>query len=210
MELKVWGVARLYSTFVRFNRTFMELKDSRDATTNNGSTFQSHLYGIESSIVRSKLLDTISVSIAPLWNWKQPTVTNSWIYLCFNRTFMELKEMVSYNLLRRFKFQSHLYGIESLSDVKVSDIPFVSIAPLWNWKTVLMPILMPVIGFNRTFMELKVWMLLRLLALVIKFQSHLYGIESCLLMAYHINLKNVSIAPLWNWKPCRAFVSCVV
>ena len=37
---------------------------------------------------------------------------------------------------------------------------------------------MPVIGFNRTFMELKVWMLLRLLALVIKFQSHLYGIES--------------------------------
>ena len=50
--------------------------------------------------------------------------------------------------------------------------------------------------FNRTFMELKDDSLIDGLA-ILRFQSHLYGIER--LVALHLSfLLLVSIAPLWN------------
>ena len=63
-----------YGRLLRFNRTFMELKEHGN---------------------RVARLDTL-VSIAPLWNWKcsiklnKPRKLNS-----FNRTFMELKAWIS-------------------------------------------------------------------------------------------------------------------
>ena len=50
--------------------------------------------------------------------------------------------------------------------------------------------------FNRTFMELKA---LRIMVFAQSglFQSHLYGIESCVASAFH-GKPPVSIAPLWN------------
>ena len=74
----------------------------------------------------------------------------------------------------------------------------VSIAPLWNWKAATTGATWSVSGFNRTFMELK-----GIVAVVIdeslQFQSHLYGIESCLQPREGLR-RLVSIAPLWNWK----------
>ena len=53
-------------------------------------------------------------------------------------------------------------------------------------------------GFNRTFMELKVFNGDFIKNVFIRFQSHLYGIESYLADAYGVTTSNVSIAPLWN------------
>ena len=140
-----------------FNRTFMELK----------------------AILRSSVSCRFAVSIAPLWNWKrQCSMTicgttrrfqshlygierrkNFKIlieYLCFNRTFMELKATYFQVADGKVSFQSHLYGIERWAErlVRGKTLSFnrtfmelkvvrstasmcffvVSIAPLWNWK----------------------------------------------------------------------------
>ena len=61
----------------------------------------------------------------------------------------------------------------------------------------------PPASFNRTFMELKVTGC-GVPESRAQFQSHLYGIESCVSLL-GCELGNVSIAPLWNWKwgfPC--------
>ena len=77
-------------------------------------SFQSHLYGIERSIFPRLSRQLQGVSIAPLWNWKMDVklslfrsplfqshlygiescywLAYCWFCLCFNRTFMELKE----------------------------------------------------------------------------------------------------------------------
>ena len=120
---------------LRFNRTFMELKEYNCAFKFRPVfKFQSHLYGIE----RTKWNDwspPARVSIAPLWNWKYMPCTIKF---------------------RAHMFQSHLYGIESFHFFASSIAPTVSIAPLWNWKWLVLPLLVAVLGFNRTFMELKV------------------------------------------------------
>ena len=111
---------------------------------------------------------------------------------------MELKVTSSVLLPVRLVFQSHLYGIESilyhargspqsfnrtfmeLKDGGEPDAPLpydVSIAPLWNWKSV-----EPWEGLERG-----------------AFQSHLYGIERLLRFSSSAGM-TVSIAPLWNWK----------
>ena len=111
---------------------------------------------------------------------------------------MELKVTSSVLLPVRLVFQSHLYGIESilyhargspqsfnrtfmeLKDGGEPDAPLpydVSIAPLWNWKSV-----EPWEGLERG-----------------AFQSHLYGIERPL-TEWESQNAWVSIAPLWNWK----------
>ena len=101
--------------------------------------------------------DNSPVSIAPLWNWKyqgeKPTHGHD-------------------------RFQSHLYGIESVDIVGWGqEADGVSIAPLWNWKH----------GCHAP------W------TVNTPFQSHLYGIESRVLQVVK-DLLVVSIAPLWNWK----------
>ena len=182
--------------------------------------FQSHLYGIESSLV---------IAAIPVW-----TRFQSHLYGIesiefksykdaqdgFNRTFMELK------------VAKRLLHTQPLG---------VSIAPLWNWKYLSEWLAEHVWGFNRTFMELKdaattfskftpkfqshlygiesgkktgtsVWrsgfnrtfMELKVAMLSAeeadcKFQSHLYGIERELAEEFQ-NAWLVSIAPLWNWK----------
>ena len=160
----------------RFNRTFMELKARRGTMHMPAGQFQSHLYGIE----RASLTITWTpcpVSIAPLWNWKQPRSTASYMGNGFNRTFMELKDCSECTRTRTQAFQSHLYGIESIKGHTSNGKHGVSIAPLWNWKR------------KST------------LGLIVKrlFQSHLYGIESEN-AASGQRTEIVSIAPLWNWK----------
>ena len=54
--------------------------------------------------------------------------------------------------------------------------------------------------FNRTFMELKAKGFTDALHHDIKFQSHLYGIESGNQRIFPCMALKVSIAPLWNWK----------
>ena len=51
----------------------------------------------------------------------------------FNRTFMELKDRINADTNARNRFQSHLYGIESVdASSPVGSRHQVSIAPLWN------------------------------------------------------------------------------
>ena len=96
----------------------------------------------------------------------------------FNRTFMELKDVSGVSLPpTKCGFQSHLYGIERMVAILQQTRSGVSIAPLWNWKRLIIPRCSLAVRFNRTFMELKVG---RTLEKVLK----------C----------DVSIAPLWNWK----------
>ena len=57
-----------------FNRTFMELKDEKRNVLVIMRGFQSHLYGIE-RLQRHGVREPATVSIAPLWNWKQ---VSSW------------------------------------------------------------------------------------------------------------------------------------
>ena len=54
-----------------------------------------------------------------------------------------------------------------------------------------------ILGFNRTFMELKALLAGMNLNGLYEFQSHLYGIESRYL-PMHTPGQRVSIAPLWN------------
>ena len=156
MELKVRFIESALSWATSFNRTFMELKEYNCAFKFRPVfKFQSHLYGIE----RTKWNDwspPARVSIAPLWNWKYMPCTIKF---------------------RAHMFQSHLYGIESFHFFASSIAPTVSIAPLWNWKPGHQPPRTPGTSFNRTFMELKVAGA-SVIGSGIRFQSHLYGIES--------------------------------
>ena len=127
---------------------------------------------------RNKQRGLPKVSIAPLWNWKPWRPGRSCYPRRFNRTFMELKDCKSAPIIPGLKFQSHLYGIESGKRDAHTGIIRVSIAPLWNWKTVVSKVLSRRFGFNRTFMELK-------------------GVSYLILCVFSV----VSIAPLWNWKP---------
>ena len=61
-------------------------------------------------------------------------ITNHDEVMCFNRTFMELKDAYARRLQEVVKFQSHLYGIES----KIGEGTYTE-----------------KVRFNRTFMELK-------------------------------------------------------
>ena len=97
-------------------------------------SFQSHLYGIESLVcltqitrlcgfnrtfmelkgsTATNMLHMSTVSIAPLWNWKERWEIGAVHQYSFNRTFMELKDYLSGSY---------------------SEASQVSIAPLWNWK----------------------------------------------------------------------------
>ena len=179
-----------YKEYLRFNRTFMELKFKISLVSNGVFMFQSYLYGIEinsrrfpemplarfqSYLYGIEILEMrafgnlIRVSIVPLWNWNGNT-TYTWL-TCAG------------------KFQSYLYGIEIV----------VSCCAL-TYST---------FGFNRTFMELKCWWLYSEPVMVV-FQSYLYGIE----MAHHnrssIHRPLVSIVPLWNWnKNVKVLAFCV-
>ena len=180
-----------------FNRTFMELKEFSVYSKGRSKEFQSHLYGIESRDIVCAFC-AYRVSIAPLWNWKFGRSLLKYRCSCFNRTFMELKVLRPSYLLTASRFQSHLYGIERSLLCRHKQEHKVSIAPLWNWKSIFLRLSKPLQGFNRTFMELKesnktFETNLR------KFQSHLYGIESCCALRY-FTTDLVSIAPLWNWK----------
>ena len=178
----------------------MELKERKRKKAKSKPKFQSHLYGIESflintvriclmsfnrtfmelkAILRSSVSCRFAVSIAPLWNWKRQC------------------SMTICGTTRRF--QSHLYGIESNSQIRGQHRERnVSIAPLWNWKWLWLwsmgcrrlfqshlygierrknfKILIEYLCFNRTFMELKATYF-QVADGKVSFQSHLYGIE---------------------------------
>ena len=140
--------------------------------------FQSHLYGIE----RQKKIAAFNayvVSIAPLWNWKSSQTRSckgssatfqSHLYGIESRKHSGFR-------LPKSKFQSHLYGIESSVGWRLKRYAGVSIAPLWNWKSV-----------QESWSSGET-----------EFQSHLYGIERTM-EALNPTQPRVSIAPLWNWK----------
>ena len=113
----------------------MELKDDNGRCSTNATRFQSHLYGIERCHAAA-WCRRCWVSIAPLWNWKADVRLSLFRSpLCFNRTFMELKD-----------------GCR----IRACTLTRVSIAPLWNWKVISNRIFRFRFCFNRTFMELKV------------------------------------------------------
>ena len=116
-----------------FNRTFMELKAYSIRLFFINNTFQSHLYGIESEKF-GRLRGPAGVSIAPLWNWKTDPRNIASKEPGFNRTFMELKGLMLKLCTPTRWFQSHLYGIERTGRGRAHRSPWVSIAPLWNWK----------------------------------------------------------------------------
>ena len=123
-------------------------------------------------------LPIAQVSIAPLCNWKWHPPFCCPFAWCFNRTFMELKVYCTTHA--RGSPQSFNRTFMELKDGGEPDAPLpydVSIAPLWNWKSV-----EPWEGLERG-----------------AFQSHLYGIERLLRFSSSAGM-TVSIAPLWNWK----------
>ena len=148
------------------------------------------------------------VSIAPLWNWKDWVRWKFVTFVCFNRTFMELKALIVINNeMWCLRFNRTFMELKEASIV---------LCVFW------------ISCFNRTFMELKAigtsWTSFRL-----PFQSHLYGIESrrARWVSHHTNRFNrtfmelkegtremydlqvaVSIAPLWNWKWSLGRTSC--
>ena len=140
--------------------------------------FQSHLYGIESAVSWQR--STCHwVSIAPLWNWKMlAKIMRASKPECFNRTFMELKDKRKQAAIARWRFQSHLYGIESRSSMPMTckGMPFQS--HLYGIERCGRAICTPPF---------------------FSFQSHLYGIERGWRQGKP-RWRVVSIAPLWNWK----------
>ena len=145
-----------------FNRTFMELKGHYLNKGQEACMFQSHLYGIESSVNHERI-DELVVSIAPLWNWKLPYFFTYVMSSCFNRTFMELKVLALWHKSKFF-----VVSIAPLWNWKIYESGItamegsVSIAPLWNWKS----------GGGARCLAAQ-W-----------FQSHLYGIERPLPFTY--------------------------
>ena len=137
----------------------MELKVTSSVLLPVRLVFQSHLYGIESILyhARTWIATKFQSHLYGIERWWR--ARRSPALRCFNRTFMELK--VSWAVRRAGKRS-------------------VSIAPLWNWKTVNRMRIPKCLSFNRTFMELKVR----------------NGVKPRYCLA-------VSIAPLWNWKPIR-------
>ena len=243
MELKGLCTVVVLPTPPCFNRTFMELKERFKILW--GWRWWSFNRTFMELKVKTGYAVAVAatVSIAPLWNWKEvgdkaspdgECFNRTFMelkasclplkgdrLLCFNRTFMELKDALGVKITELFPrfnrtfmelkdlcigqvsnlraFQSHLYGIESQHRLPFSGHQHVSIAPLWNWKLEISCKPLRYSCFNRTFMELKVIRHHTEDAVFIKFQSHLYGIESCLYKR-EAQLHRVSIAPLWNWK----------
>ena len=159
---------------------------------------------------------------------------------------MELKCLKTMNQLNPKEFQSYLYGIEMSAYCEFYKDAHVSIVPLWNWNCIRCvelifswkfqsylygieirwteaKCLMALTRFNRTFMELKLRLLLPCgavclvsivplwnwnmdllvsLKCLILFQSYLYGIEIMFLLKAFCSFC-VSIVPLWNWNWCR-------
>ena len=110
----------------------MELKATRTPPIQATRTFQSHLYGIESSKSRA-VTDVLSSFQSHLYGIERSILDEAQEHGgCFNRTFMELKEVSELRNHEIKTFQSHLYGIESIFPRSVERRALVSIAPLWN------------------------------------------------------------------------------
>ena len=131
-----WKVflVRLVLPVYCFNRTFMELKVVSICISLAGTWFQSHLYGIESLQGEGGRF-SLSVSIAPLWNWKYHEGHERPTRWRFNRTFMELKEVIK----ERYAvfpacFNRTFMELKEVNGIVHGQRHQVSIAPLWNWK----------------------------------------------------------------------------
>ena len=138
-----------------FTRTFMELKLECDKFKENKEEFYSYLYGIETHLYNAFLLFQV-VLLVPLWNWNFGSTPMKTSWICFTRTFMELKletdkafcidiqvllvPLWNWNRLAAIStafartFYSYLYGIETCKH--------------HTWKNEFQ-------SFTRTFMELK-------------------------------------------------------
>ena len=83
-----------------------------------------------------KLEGEATVWIAPLWNWNWGAANVLRLSLRLNRTSMELKQRRITRIIEiRFRFESHLYGIETrFTFIHYLYFFFVWIAPLWNWN----------------------------------------------------------------------------
>ena len=119
-------------------------------------------------------------------------------YICFNRTFMELKFMcanvlssyIGVSIVPLWNWNWHIAWVDARKGS-------VSIVPLWNWNAFAKFSAVSLASFNRTFMELKCMRAVGR-SRNVGFQSYLYGIEICKRSNGQTN-KQVSIVPLWNW-----------
>ena len=140
--------------YYRFTRTFMELKLDK-------------VYG---------QFKSDGVLLVPLWNWN---ILGDSLYqklLGFTRTFMELKRIFLISPLVALAFYSYLYGIETHYYQRRCNMCYVLLVPLWNWNNGIPGTDANLVGFTRTFMELKLRSTNRTK-----------------------NLINVLLVPLWNW-----------
>ena len=142
------------------------------------SLFQSHLYGIESQI------------------WCNIPAARH----CFNRTFMELKDLLQFLSAKGIRVSiAPLWNWKSRWKTQTCVGCAVSIAPLWNWKRKRWSglIILTVVSIAPLWnwkCSTTTWLIT-----ATRFQSHLYGIERSIISPQTKQVV-VSIAPLWNWK----------
>ena len=188
---------------VSINRTFMELK----RCWHDGSTCRR--LGINRTFMELKRyrecpqLVASSVSIEPLWNWNRATNTALLIDDVYQSNLYGI-ETVSRDMRRRNspEYQSNLYGIEtSYSLGKLNHTSKVSIEPLWNWNDVAPYIVAFTVGINRTFMELKLYLLLPEKVVEVGINRTFMELKPRCARRVRQSLA-VSIEPLWNWNGC--------
>ena len=80
-------------------------------------------------------MERAAVSIEPLWNWNNINTPQHGKEGCINRTFMELKLLLSSRRCCYCSYQSNLYGIETRSASSILLFFSVSIEPLWTWNS---------------------------------------------------------------------------
>ena len=123
------------------------------------------------------LSKSLAVLIVPLWNW------NGTATLCLNRYAVLIVPLWNWNL------NSHTFSIK---------INLVLIVPLWNWNIWAVNMWRCDKCFNRTFMELKLLMVLlrtqSLRVLIVPLWNWNDGYEGMAFCRW-----TVLIVPLWNW-----------
>ena len=119
-----------------------------------------------------------NVWIEPLWNWNM-----DWLVATLHHLGVWIEPLWNWNphaactsAARFARFELNLYGIEMPGWSAGNMRPAVWIEPLWNWNGVVRHGRRLQGGLNWTFMELKLWSLLRMCA-TLWFELNLYGIE---------------------------------
>ena len=96
------------------------------------------------------------VLIVPLWNWNICGGEGGWCAICSNRTFMELKLLLSQLIeIRQICSNRTFMELKFIGNITELSVLIVLIVPLWNWNLGAPLQNWRLLRSNRTFMELK-------------------------------------------------------